>query len=197
MIYPHLPAVGSQKLPALDWKRSPNQSSRNGRRARLVFVHVWGGGTFDGTVAWLRNAHVGDRRASSHAVYAGEHGADAGRAAQLVPWDQKAWTQCELNPVALSVESADAIWHGHDPAGFARLAVIVAGLCTHELDACRRVDAHGIVAGVHGFAFHRDGGALGCGHLSCPSTDAELLAQFSARVVAEFRYGGFGPKWGR
>jgi hypothetical protein len=192
--YPHLPAVGAHVVPELTWQRSPNQSSRGGRRPRLVFVHRWGGGTFAGVVGWLRGEQSS---ASAHVVYAGELGKDAGRAAQLVGWSAKAWTECELNPVGLSIESEDAIWLGHDPAGFARLARMVALLCHLELDACRAVSAAGIVAGTHGFTRHRDAGALGCGHLECPTHDDELWRQFSERVVAEYRHGGFRKEWGR
>lgn len=188
------PAVS---LPALPLEESPNQSSRGGRRPRLVFVHRWGGGTFEGTVSWLSRGGPSGSSTSAHIVYAGERGPDAGRAVQLVPFGRKAWTECELNPVGISVESADAIWLGHDAAGFARLARIVAGLCHYHLDACRYVDARGIVAGSHGFTRHADGGALGCGHLACPTTDGELWHEFCDRVVAEYRRGAFRPAWGK
>lgn len=193
MRYSDLPSIGSCTLPELPYDQSPNQSDRGGRRARLVFVHVWGGGHFDGVVSWLRSS---SSQASAHVVYAGERGPDAGRAVQLVPWARKAWTQCDLNSVGLSVESADAIWQGRDAGGFARLARIVAALCHFHLDACRYVDANGIVAGSHGFTRHADAGQLGCGHLSCPTTDLELWAQFRSRVVEEYRRGGFRPSWG-
>lgn len=196
--YPHLPPVGSIPAPELHWRPTPNRSSRAGRRPRLVFVHVWGGGTFEGVVEWLHRSDLPpSRRASSHVVYAGELGPDAGKAAQLVPWHEKAWTECELNPVGLSIETADAIWRGHDPHGFARLARMVALLCHLELDACRPVPPAGIIHGSHGFTSHRDAGALGCGHPFCPTPDEELWRQFSSRVIAEWRHGGFRDKWGK
>lgn len=194
MRYPHLPQVGTSTLPELPYKRSPNQSSRHGARPRLVWVHVWGGGTFPGVVAWLRSS---SSSASAHVVYAGELGPHAGDAAQLVPFAAKAWTESAFNSTGVSVESADAIWKGHDPHGFARLARIVAGLCHFELDACRLVDRHGILTGVHGFTRHADGGAEAGGHTSCPTRDLELWHQFGERVVAEHRHGGFRPSWGR
>lgn len=181
-------------MPALPLRVTVNCSSRNGRRPRLVFVHRWGGGTYPSVVRWLSSA---ESQASAHVVYAGELGNDAGHAVQLVKWADKAWTECGLNPVGLSVESADAIWLGHDPHGFARLARIVALLCRLHLDACRPVTAAGIVAGSHGFARHADGGALGCGHLECPTADLALWQQFAGRVVAEYRHGGFRSSWGK
>lgn len=194
MTYPHLPPVGKLAAPTLPYHRSPNQSSRNGRRPRLVFVHVWGGGTFESVVAWLSSPRS---QASAHVVYGGTLEHAAGAAAQLVPFADKAWTECELNPVGISVESADAIWQGHDPHGFAQLARLVALLCHVHLDACRPVTAQGIVAGSHGFTRHADAGALGCGHLACPTTDLALWRQFSERVVAEYRHGGFRDRYGR
>jgi len=191
--YPHLPPVG-QSAPELAWQGSPNASSRNGRRPRLIFVHRWGGGSYEGVIGWLQDP---ESKASAHVVYAGETGPHAGDAAQLVKWAAKAWTQCELNPVGISVESADAIWNGHDPHGFARLARLVALLCHLHLDACRPVSAQGIVAGAHGFTRHADAGALGCGHPACPTTDHALWTQFAARVVAEYRRGGFRAQYGR
>ena len=187
-VYGSLPKVGSLPLPELGWYPSPNRSSRNGRRPRLVFVHVWGGGTFDSVRNWLSHPQS---QASAHVVY-GE-----GEAAQLVAWAEKAWTECELNPIGISVESSDAIWRRQDGHGFAQLARLVAGLCHFHLDACRYVDAHGIVAGSHGFTRHADGGALGCGHLACPTTDLQLWRQFCERVVDEYRHGGFRSHYGR
>lgn len=194
MIYSHLPPVGSTAVPPIRFEQSPNRSSRNGRRPRLVFVHVWGGGSFESVCEWLSSARA---QASAHVVYGGTLEARAGLAAQLVPFAEKAWTECELNPVGISIESADAIWRGHDARGFAQLARIVALLCHLHLDACRPVSAAGIVAGSHGFTRHADAGALGCGHLACPTTDLDLWRQFSERVVQEHRRGGFRGTWGR
>lgn len=194
MPYPNLPPVGKTPAPPLHWRPSPNKSSRNGRRARLVFVHVWGGGSFESVCTWLSTPKSA---ASAHVVYGGTHEHAAGDAAQLVAFADKAWTECELNPVGISIESADAIWTGHDARGFAQLARMVALLCHLHLDACRPVDARGIVAGSHGFTRHADAGALGCGHLSCPTADVALWRQFSTRVVAEYRLGGFRASYGR
>lgn len=159
-----------------------------------MFVHTWGGGSFESVCRWLCDSKA---EASAHVVYGGTLGHPAGVAAQLVPFADKAWTECELNPVGISVESADAIWAGHDPDGFAQLARIVALLCRLHLDACRPVSAAGIVAGSHGFTRHADAGALGCGHLACPTADLPLWHQFAGRVVAEYRLGGFRARYGR
>lgn len=198
MVYAHLPAVASVPAapPELGWHESPNRSSRNGLAPSLVFVHVWGGGSFSGVVEWLCQTHDEHRRASAHVVYAGELGADAGKATQLVPWSEKAWTECDFNSRGLSIESADAIWTGRDPAGFARLARMVGLLLhLHRLPA-RWIHGDAMLHSPHGFCRHGDAGQLGCGHLYCPTSDMDLWAQFVERVVAEVRHGGFRDQWG-
>ncbi len=197
MRYPHLPAVGSLPAPDLPYHASPNQSSRNGRVPRLVFNHVWGGGSFDGTVGWLCQTANERARVSSHIVYAGGFGPDAGRAVQLVPWAEKAWTECDLNPVGISMECADAIWQGHDPVGFAvsaRMTALIIHLHGWQPRWVRGADLFG---SSQGHTRHADAGSLGCGHGYCPTTDLDLYEQFHERVVAEFRYGKFRKKYGR
>lgn len=198
MIYRDLPAVGSIASPELDWLESPNRSSRHGRRIEVVFLHVWGGGDYDGVVGWLRKGGDQGSGVSSHVVYAGELGAHAGKAAQLVPWAEKAWTECDLNSFGLSIETADAVWRGTDPRGFARLARMTALLCHLQGLKTRWVRGDSLLHGsATGIARHADGGRLGCGHVYCPTTDVELFEQFHARVIAETRAGGFRAKYGR
>lgn len=157
-------------------------------------MHRWAGGSFASVCDWLSHPKS---QASAHVVYAGGAGEDAGRARQLVPFAEKAWTESHLNPIGYSIESADAIWLGHDPEGFAQLARIVALLChIHRLPA-RAVSGAGIVEGESGFCRHADGGALAGGHTSCPTRDLALWQAFAARVSAEYRHGGFRDKWGR
>jgi hypothetical protein len=191
--YAHLPEIGTHGAPSLTQLPSPNRSSRNGRVPRLIFVHVWGGGTFDSTVSWLRRP---ESQVSAHVVYGGVASLGAERAAQLVPWHEKAWTECDLNAVGISVESADAIWQGRDPIGFATLARMVAVLCHLHFGVCRYVPASGILSSTQGFTRHADAGALGCGHLYCPTEDESLWGQFVERTVAEFRHGGFRSSYG-
>jgi hypothetical protein len=192
--YPHLPAVGSIAAPPIAWHPSPNRSSRNGTQPSVLFNHVWGGGTLDGVVSWLSEPQS---QASAHLVYGGQVGPDAGRCVQLVAWADKAWTECDLNPRGLSIESADAVWNGHDPEGFAQLARIVALILHVHGWPVRWVTGEQLLAGTRGHARHADAGALGCGHLACPTTDLNLYRQFHARVLAESRHGGFRSTYGR
>lgn len=204
MRYLHLPPVGSLGAPDLPYRRSPNQSDRSfGRAAEIVFCHRWSGGSFDGTVSWLckGDSAPGESdgsQASSHVVYAGEHGPDAGKAVQLVPWSRKAWTECDLNSLGLSVEFGDAMWLHQDPEGFARGARLVALLCHLHGFPGRWVRGDALLHGsAKGIARHADGGRLGCGHTSCPTTDLDLFGQFAERVTLELRHGDFRNSWGK
>lgn len=192
--YPHLPPVGSIPAPDLASGSTPNQSSRNGTAPAVLFNHVWGGGTFDGVVSWLTNP---ESQASAHVVYAGRTGPDAGRAVQLVAWADKAWTECDFNARGLSIETADSVWQGHDPEGFAQLARMVALILHVHSWPVRWVRADGLVAGTRGHTRHADAGAAGCGHLYCPTSDLALYQQFADRVLAESRHGGFRSTYGR
>jgi hypothetical protein len=194
--YPHLPPVGHFDAPELEWKPTQARSSRNGRPILEVWEHRWGGGSFRSVTEYLRKPPPAGQ-ASAHVVYAGEIGPDAGRAAQLVPWGQKAWTECEFNATGISIEGADAIWVGHDPAGFARLARMTALLLhLHDMPA-HYVRGLALLHGSRGFTRHADGLARGCGHLFCPTDDMELWDQFVKRVKAEAQLGGFRHHWGR
>jgi hypothetical protein len=192
VIYKALPPVGSLILPKLDLLLDGNSSSRFGASVRRVWIHRWGGGTFPGVERWFENP---TSDASSHIVYAGEIGPYAGQAAQMVRYGRKAWTEAFYNRTGVSIESADAIWLGHDPYGFARLARQTAFLLHHFDLPPTWVHGSGITFGK-GFSRHADGGQLAGGHTACPTTDMYLWNQFIIRVQAEHRYGHFRPKWG-
>lgn len=189
--YIDLPSVGSQILPRLERNITPNSSSRLGAPVTKIWEHRWGGGTFGGTESWLDNPVS---RASSHLVYAGERGRDAGRCVQMVPWNRKAWTEGFFNRTGISIESADAIWLGKDPEGFACLARITAFLCQeNKLPPNWR---RGRTLPLRGFTRHADGLAAAGGHVFCPTTDMELWWQFVSRVKQEAKHGHFRASWG-
>lgn len=193
MKYLSLPPVGTVTLPTLAWEPTEAKSARAaGVTIEDVFVHRWGGGSYRGVLNWFSDPR---NEVSAHLVYAGETGPDAGRCAQMVALADKAWTEAMFNSEGVSVESADAIWLGTDPHGFARLARIVGWLLLHEkLPAAWVRDPH-----THdkGFLRHADGGADAGNHLACPTTDLELWAQFVARVKAEVAHGGYRTVWAR
>lgn len=181
-------------LPDLEFVPTRAYSSRGGIRPSLVVVHRWSGGTLQGVESWFENPAD---QASSHLVYAGEAGPNAGRCVQMVKIADKAWTQSGFNPWGISIESADAIWVGDDVDGFERLAHIVAWLCHHYNipgTAVQHPDLHHSPSGV---CRHGDLGAIGGGHTSCPTTDNVQWNHFMALVAGELRRGGFRPEWTR
>jgi hypothetical protein len=199
-------AVNPHQLPELKWQATPNCGTRGGTQIRLVVVHRWGvrftdehaeARSYQGVIDFFKQkAPGGDprRAVSAHIVYPGS--AVPGEATQMVPWHQKAWAEAYYNPDSVEVESADAIWLGHDPAGFHQLAHLVAYLLHHYHLPPRALDAAGVVHGK-GFCRHADLGQLGGGHTSCPTTDIHLMRAFDHLVVSEFHRDGFRHMWGK
>lgn len=81
---------------------SPNQSSRNGARPRLIVVHSTesenrpGESDLRGVASWFANPAA---QASSHVIVDAD-----GNSARIVEDNRKAWTQAWFNPWSLSVE---------------------------------------------------------------------------------------------
>jgi|GEM_PF-2004008 len=79
-----------------------NQSSRDGKRPRLIVLHTTEGHNRPGVGDLSDLANFFDRadvEASSHVANDAE-----GHDARMVPDDRKAWTQSSFNPVCLSIE---------------------------------------------------------------------------------------------
>ena len=190
-------------LPELPYLTTPNESARNpaGRKPTLIVVHAWGNqpattpaqarARMAGNVNYMRTA---SSQVSAHVVYGGTLGDPRGQAVQLVEWQRKAWTQAAVNSAAISIESADAIWHGHDEHGLEQLARIVAFLC-------KRTNIPPTWAGCSsavGVARHLDLGALGNpNHHVCPTGDVAAWKRFMRLVKKEHDRGGFRKTWGR
>lgn len=180
-------------LPELDFAFTPAASSRHGEQVRLVWVHRWGGGSIDGVKSWFMNP---DNDVSAHIVYAGEIGKDRGRCLQMVRLADKAWTEAAYNASGVSIECADAMWLGKDPAGLARTARIVGWFLKKYKLPATYVDARHISSG-RGFTRHADGGLAGGGHTSCPTTDMALWHRFVQMVQAEVAKGGYRTNWAK
>lgn len=181
-------------LPSLDWRPTTAKGDRHGHPVTLVVVHRWGvrytspaaeARSYEGVVRFFSNPA---NKASAHIVFPGS--AVPGEATQMVAWENYAWAEAAYNPQADEVESADAIWLGHDPEGMAVLARIVAD----RLHA-RRLPP--VWSNRHGFCRHADLGAAGGGHTACPTTDLKLWRHFCSLVEAEAARGHFRPVWGR
>lgn len=197
--YTTLPPVGSIALPNLIWTPTQAKSSRaSGVEVEELFMHRWGIGdwkheSIDGVIAHFMDPA---NQASSHLVYAGEVGKDAGRCVQMVALADKAWTEAADNSEGVSIECGDAMWLLADPRGFARAARIAGWLLNHEhLPAAWVRNPHG--THVHGISRHADGGAADGGHTLCPTDDLELWQQFVARVKAEIAHGGYRTLYAR
>lgn len=184
--------MGSVTLPFLEHFLDGNSSPRYGAPIQKAWVHRWGGGSFGGVESWFQNPRSD---ASSHMVYAGEIGNDAGRCVQMVPYSRKAWTESWWNRTGVSLECGDPIWLGHDPEGFAVAARIIAFWC-HEFNLPPKW-RHGPTLPLRGFLRHADGLGRAGGHTSCPTTDLELWWQFRTRVIDEHTHGHFRKSWGR
>jgi hypothetical protein len=202
MTYEGLPSVGELHLPDLEWKPTAAESKgREGASAEVIFVHRWGIGDWRGEQLQgiINEFENPANQASAHIVYAGEnppHAADAGRCLQMVAFADKAWTEMGDNDRGISLETADTIWLGSDPRGFAQLARMVAFLATHfELPLHWQRDPN--TPGNKGISRHADGGTFAGGHSVCPTIDTPLWEQFMARVQQEADHGGFRPNWGR
>lgn len=183
-------------LPELEWVPTDARGDRHGARVVRVVVHRWGvrytgeraeAASYRGVIREFENTA---NQASAHVVYPGS-AVDRGlTAAQMVAWHDYAWTEAAYNPTSDEIESADAIWLGHDWFGFHVLARMVAKrLLERRLPPVWSVE--------HGFCRHGDLGAAGGGHTLCPTTDLHLWRLFAATVQHEHARGGFVKKWGR
>lgn len=181
-------------LPELRWHPTAASGDRRGHPVNLVVVHRWGVRyvsepaekvDYEGVVRFFSDPA---NNASAHIVYPGS--AVPGEATQMVAWGHYAWAEAAYNPDADDIESADAIWLGHDPDGLQVLARIVA-------DRLKRRGLPPVWSHRRGFCRHADLGAAGGGHLECPTTDLALWRHFIRLVQSEHERGGFRPYWGR
>jgi hypothetical protein len=186
-------------LPELEWVPTRACSSRFGLTIGKVWLHRWGvrytteageALSYKGVIREFQNPA---NEASSHFVFPGS--AVPNHCTQMVARKDKSWTEALYNRTGISIESADAIWLGHDPDGFVQLARITAFLL-HE-NGLPPNWVHGFTFARKGFLRHADGGALAGGHTQCPTTDMQLWGQFVQRVQAEHHRGGFRKVWDR
>lgn len=181
-------------LPDLDFVETQAVESRNGLAVAHVVVHRWGvaytsekaeAASYGGVVNYFKDT---GHKANAHVVFPGS--AVPGKATQMARWSESAWAEAAYNRSSDDIESADAIWLGHDPHGMAVLARIVAmRLHVRKLPA--------VWSAEKGFCRHADLGAAGGGHTSCPTTDMTLWRAFAALVEHEAARGGFRASWGR
>lgn len=181
-------------LPKLDWVPTQACGSRGGEKVARVVLHRWGV-AYTGSVAEA-NSYRGVIRefqnpandASSHIVLPGS--AVLGKATQMVPWSQKAWTQAAYNPSSVEIECADALWLGQDPHGL-QVAARITAFLLYKYGLPARWSKE------QGFCRHADLGSLGGGHTACPTTDLSVWRTFVRMVQFEANRGDFLAQWGK
>lgn len=187
-------AVHEHVLPNIKWEPTNNKGNRNGAVVSHVVLHTWGvaykdetaeAASYHGVINYFKQA---SSQASAHFVYPGS--AVENEITQMVDYAHYAWTEAAYNPTSVEIECADAIWLGHDPAGFEQLAHIVGFLLHHY-----RLPA--VWSHSRGFCRHGDLGMAGGGHLACPTTNMNRWKQFASRVEWNFNKGGYRKTWGR
>lgn len=185
-------------LPTLIHRPTTAYSSRHGVKPTVLAIHRWDGGTFESVVEMFINSPHDQNGKSATFVYAGEIGPYAGKFAQQIPIAGKPWTQAGWNPHCISIECADAIFLGHDPEGFQRLARIIAGLCHYEGIRPRWISGAELIVNPNGFTRHHDLGVLGGNHPQCPTTDIRKWLTLTTLTHNEFLKGGFRDRheWG-
>lgn len=176
-------------LPPLEWHASPNHSARaHGIVPYLIVVHRPVGSYASALRTLTDDDRPPDERVSAHILTDSNR-----RAAQLVPWNRKAWTSATFNSASYNLEVDDDAWNGRDPAAFYSAARIVAYLCskTGIPPTWSRNPQH-----TPGVTRHVDLGRAGGGHTD-PTQDVALWRSFMGRVLGEFQRGGFRPVYGR
>lgn len=188
-------------LPPLEWRPTAAYSQRvPGSRVAMVVVHRWGVSAWrseriEGVVAYFENP---SNQVSSHLVYAGEQGPDAGRCVQMVALEAKAWTEAAFNSIGVSVESSDRLWLDGDERGLHRLARIVGWLLRHFELPPRDLEGDAVLHG-RGFTRHGALGVNGGGHPDCPTSSPHdpVWHRFAGLVGDEYRRGGYRERWAR
>ena len=148
------------------WMPSPSYSSRGGASVRLIVIHTAEGArTIESLGNWFANPA---NQVSSHA------GADdqPGTVGEYVRRPDKAWTQGDANPQAVSLELCgfaawdNAEWHRH-PAMLENCAAWVAEEAQAFGVPIVRLDADQAQGGGTGVCQHIDLGQMGGGHVDC------------------------------
>jgi hypothetical protein len=148
------------------WIPSPHYSSRGGSDVRLIVIHTAEGATtIESLGGWFQNPGAG---CSSHV------GADdkSNTVGEYVARPNKAWTQSNYNPVAVSMELcgfaawSTAEWNGH-PNMLDNCAKWVAEEAAHFGIPITRLNAGQAQGSGRGVCQHVDLGAGGGGHWDC------------------------------
>lgn len=154
-----------------------HRSSREGARVHLAVLH-----TVEGDTTLESLGHLFDTEEASSHYASDKHG----KIAQYVDDGEKAWTQCNFNPVSLSLEQAGYAsystrdWFNRHEQLKAAARFIVYCHVKHGVPIRRgRISGGGVTR--DGIVQHKDLGLIGCGHSDCgpgyPQKYVELLGR--------------------
>lgn len=154
-----------------------HRSSREGARVHLLVLHTTEG---SGSLETLGSI-FDNEEASSH------YGSDEqGRIGRFVPDAEKAWTQCNFNPVCLSLEQIGfaaftrAQWFGRHAQLEAAAKFLQYGHVNFGVPIRKgKVSGGGVVR--DGVVQHKDLGIIGCGHSDCGPGYPERYVRTLAR----------------
>jgi hypothetical protein len=145
------------------WIPSPNYSSRGGSSVRLIVVHTAEGAR---TIESLGSFFQGDVGASSHT------GADdkTNTVGEYVKRGNKAWTQSEFNPVAVSIELCGFAswstneWRNNHDNMLRNCAAWIAEEASYYGIPIKRLNSSEAQGSGRGVCGHNELGARGGGH---------------------------------
>jgi N-acetyl-anhydromuramyl-L-alanine amidase AmpD len=156
--------VSAIVLPPLEWRHSPNRSSRHGTPIRLLVWHE-SAGHYAGDLSWLCNPAA---RASAHLVVR-EDGLEA---TQLVKLEEKAWHADQaFNPGSIGVEHSNLTAKGFASERQLEVSARIFGWLCLEYGIPPRWSRDG----SPGVCRHLDLGAAGGGHTQCGPGNADWL----------------------
>jgi N-acetyl-anhydromuramyl-L-alanine amidase AmpD len=146
-------------------RRSPNQSSRNGVRPRIIVLHSTEGSNIPGSSADLAGCTnflcQPGVQASSHVIVDGD-----GHSARLVADEAKAWAQARYNPFALSIEQIGHAASEHWTRNEIREAARWIARWSKKYDIPIRMGAvNGGLVTKPGVVTHKMLGVIGGGHV--------------------------------
>lgn len=162
-------------LPNLTWRASPNYSSRNGQKVRLIVCHDCEG-SYSGSVSWFSMARS---QVSAHIVLR----EDGAQATQMVAWGNKAWHAVDVNSYSEGIEAAGYSAKGLGADEWQALANIVAFRLRANGIPCQRATSSN---NWTGYCQHRDLGAMGGGHLDV-TQDMNVWMAFQKLVAAAYQ----------
>lgn len=173
-------------LPTVLWTPSPNFSSRNGNKVRLVVIHDCEG-SFLGSVSWFA---MTASQVSAHYILS----EDGTKVTQMVHAANKAWHVCNANGFSEGIEAAGYAAKGLGAPEWEALAALTAYRLRLNDIPCQRATTSN---NWTGYCEHWQLGQMGGGHhdITDPVDGAAQRSAFDA-LVAKFYAYTLPTSWG-